>query len=102
MSDATLREILKEEYAADLPISGGLGDSMKGAIRVEKECTDRAELERQIIDYCAQLLGYEWKMLETRPAKRLGRVYDKVAIERKDDPDNYYTYYFDVTDCVST
>jgi len=99
MEDLTVKQIIKKFFNVDLPISGGSGNSIVNAIKIESSTEDEGvQLEYQVLDYIHQLGNKSWRVIKQELLREGNKAYDKLTVEVKDDLQNYHNYYFDITD----
>jgi len=96
----TLKEIIKKEFKIDMPISGGNGNSMDDAIKIDKECRDWSAVEYSCLKYINQLMNRSWKLKEQSLMEKNGRQYDQMKLKIDGDDNSFYNYYFDITDHI--
>ena len=96
----TLKEILKKEFNIDMPISGGNGNSMDDAIKIDKEHKDWSAVEYSCLKYINQLMNRSWKLKEQSLMEKNGRQYDQMKLKIDGDDNSFYNYYFDITDHI--
>ncbi|MGW8122232.1 hypothetical protein ACV07N_06185 [Roseivirga echinicomitans] len=100
-----IRELLKEDFGVDLPISGGLGNSIDNPVIIERTgINDYVGTEHSFLKYIGLARGIEWKLIQQELLEDDGRTLDKIKIETKQLTSKEVitqieNYYFDITDC---
>lgn len=100
-----IRELLIEDFGIDLPISGGLGNSIDDPVIIERTGNnDYAGIEHTFLKYIGLGRGIEWKLIQQELLEDNGRTLDKIKIETKQLTSTEVitqveNYYFDITDC---
>jgi hypothetical protein len=103
-----LRELLKEDFDIDFPISGGIGNSRDNPIVIHKEHpNDYTSVEYGILRCIGVGRGVEWELVQQALLFHNGRKLDQIKIKTKENTDEQIisqieNYYFDVTECIDT
>lgn len=101
----TLKELLKNNFGMDLPISGGTGNSIDNPIIIHKKgINDYVGTEHVILRCLGVGRNVEWKMIGQRLLSYNDRRIDQIKIETKQETANEIitqveNYYFDITEC---
>jgi len=98
----SLKEIFKREFGHDLPISGGTGNSIDNAIKIDKEYEDWSDVLYTCLRLSNRLLQRNWKIVLQTTIEKNGRTFDKIKLEIEGDDKNYYNYYFDISDHLNS
>lgn len=102
------REIIKTQFGADLPISGGIGNRSENAVVIERTpLNDYVSVEHQVLKYIA--LGRElldWKIIHQQLLFENGKSLDKLQVKVIFKKDGQFfeateNHYFDITDCTN-
>lgn len=95
---------IKRDYrrlkSADLPISGGGGQSRKDAIVIARK-KDYVSVEYAVLNFLADMRGVSFEVVEQALLGVGDRKVDQIKVAWANDPDNYYNLYFDVTAALS-
>jgi hypothetical protein len=104
--DLNLRELLKQDFGFDFPISGGSGNSIDNTIVFEKAESnyDYVGYEYKILECLGRGRRIEWKRISQTLLNHDNRKIDKIKIETKETTDTEIitqieNYYFDITQC---
>jgi len=102
----TLRNLLKQDFGVDLPISGGFGNSIDNPVIIERSngINDYASTEYFILKCLAEERKIKWKTIGQECLTHRNRKIDRIKIEvALTTPIETITttenYYFDITDC---
>ena len=102
-----LRELLKQDFEMDFPITGGQGNSIDNPIVFERTDSNYYYVgyEYSILKCLGIGRRITWKVISQELLKHNGKDIDKVKIETTQTmPTQIITqienYYFDVTQCV--
>lgn len=101
----TLKELLKEDFEVELPISGGFGNSIDNPIIIHRtEINDYVGTEHLILKCLGKGRRIEWKILGQELLNDNSKQIDKIKIETKETTEfelitQIENYYFDITDC---
>ncbi len=102
-----IRDLIKEDFGADLPINGGSGNSIESAVVIERSgfINDYVSTEYDYLKYIGLGRGIEWKSLGQELITHNNRTIEKIKIETKETTETEIitqieTYYFDITDCL--
>lgn len=102
----SVRQMLKRDFGVDLPISGGIGNSINNPVIIEPQAgTDYRQVENDYLKYVCMGRKVIWEFIGRDPVGRGDRRMDKVRIGTQEfTPEEVITqvehYYFDITDCV--
>lgn len=90
---------VKVGFGVDLPISGGMGDSIENAFIIEESNSGKGiSIEYKILDYLFGFMGLkEWKLEKQELIEKENRYYDKLQFSWDEDKENFHSYYFDIT-----
>lgn len=94
------------EFGVDLPISGGIGNSIDNAVIIEYvgPMNDYTETEYAVLKYIGLGRGIEWKVTKQELHFHEGKKIDKIIIETTEQKGNQLSstlenHYFDITAC---
>ncbi len=94
----TLKDILRDTFETEFPISGGYGNSPEDAIVIECEKTgDGIEMEYRIVNYLMLLLDKTGNLERQELVHEEDRHYDKIIMALEDDEESFYEFYFDIS-----
>ncbi len=96
----TIKEQIKKDFGVDLPILGGDGQSIDNPIIIDPKCKDWSSVEYSYVKLINQALGRSWKVVNTSLIEHNGHKIDQLKLAIDGDDENFYNYYFDVTDHV--
>ena len=103
-----IKELLKKAFNVDLPIRGGMGNSIEEAVVLESAgpLNDYVSLEYQIMDLISTGRDVSWKLERQELLVKDGRRYDKLMVAVKGINGNpmpfvLENHYFDITECVN-
>jgi hypothetical protein len=75
-----LNDLLKTDFGIDLPISGGLGNSIDNAIIIHRSgVNDYLRTEYSILECLGKVKGIEWEVLEQALLKHNGSLLIKLC-----------------------
>lgn len=100
-----LKELLKKDFGVDLPISGGIGNSIDNPIIIHlAKFNDYVGTEYSVLNCIGKGRGIEWKIVEQGLLSHQDKKIDKVKIETIQLTDDskitqIENYYFDITEC---
>ncbi len=103
--DIKLKELLKNDFGIDFPISGGTGNSIDNPIVIHRTgSNDYTATEYAILRCLGIGRRIDWKLLRQSLIHQNGKVFDQMKIEtRMVTEDEIITcienYYFDITEC---
>ncbi len=104
-----LRELIKNDFGVDLPIKGGMGNSIDNPIIIEKSgfINDYVATEYAVLKYLGLGRRIEWKTLGQQLLTHNNRTIDKIKIETKEATEEEIitqieNYYFDITECLGS
>jgi hypothetical protein len=99
----TLKELLKQDFQADLPISGGTGNSIDNPIVIHRVgINDYTGTERFILDCLGKGRRIKWRFLGQQLLFHEDKKIDKIKIEilqMNETEPHIENYYFDITEC---
>ena len=103
-----IRELLKKTFNEDLPIRGGMGNSLKEAVILEPAgpINDYVALEYRVMDLISTGRDVSWELQRQELIVNNGRQYDKLIVAVKGINGNpmplvLENHYFDITECVN-
>ena len=103
-----IKELLKKAFNVDLPIRGGMGNSIEQAVVLESAgpLNDYVSLMFQIMDLISTGRDVSWKLERQELVIKDGRRYDKLivvvrGINGNSMPLQNENHYFDITECVN-
>ncbi len=101
-----IRELLKGAFNEDLPISGGMGNSIDAAVVLESAgpLNDYLSLEYKVIDFISRGRNVSWEFKGQQLVIKDNRKYDKLLVAVKGIngnpmPLHLESHYFDITKC---
>ncbi len=101
-----LRELLKNDFNIDFPISGSTASSQDNPIVIHKhDRHDHSSVEYGILRCIGFARGVEWEFIEHRSVEHNGKYLDQLTIETKKTTateiiTQLESYYFDISECV--
>jgi hypothetical protein len=103
-----IRELLKKSFNEDLPIRGGMGNSLEQAVILESAgpVNDHVALEYRVMDLISMGRDVSWELKRQELIVKNGRQYDKLIVAVKGINGNplplvLENHYFDITDCIN-
>ena len=103
-----IRELLKKSFNEDLPIRGGMGNSLEHAVILESAglVNDYVALEYRVMDLISMGRDVSWELQRQELVVNNGRQYDKLIVAVKGINGNpmplvLENHYFDITECVN-
>jgi hypothetical protein len=103
-----IRELIKKAFNEDLPISGGMGNSIEAAVILESAgpLNDYVSLEYQVMDLISKGRDVNWELKGQELIVKEGRKYDKLMVAVKGingNPMPLQTeyHYYDITNCMN-
>ena len=97
MAMESLKEIIREAFNVDLPLSGGGGSSFEDAIRIETEDSSGIGVEYEVLKHIHWLGDKTWQLERQRLVEKDGKAYDVLTVALDDEPDVVRNYYFDIS-----
>ena len=104
-----IRELIKKAFNEDLPISGGMGNSIEEAVILESAgpLNDYVSLQYQVMDLISRGRDISWELKGQELVVKDGRKYDKLEVIVKGINGNPMTlqteyHYYDITNCINT
>jgi hypothetical protein len=101
-----IRELLKGAFNEDLPISGGMGNSIEAAVVLESAgpLNDYLSLEYQVMDLISRGRNVSWEFKGQELVVKDDKKYDKLLVAVKGIhgnpmPLHLEYHYFDITKC---
>ena len=101
--DISIRELIKEDFGVDLPISGK-GNSIDNPIVIHSgETNDYTGVEYAVLKYLGIGRRIKWKIIRQELLSHNGRMIDKIKIETVQTTETQIitqieNYYFDITE----
>ncbi|MBS1232725.1 MAG: hypothetical protein H6R42_379 [Nitrospirae bacterium] len=101
-----LRQVLKDEFGIDFPISGGPGTSRENPIIIHHTIpNDYTSVEYAILQCLGLGREIAWKLLQQLTLNHNERTLDRLKIETTQVTEGEIitqveNYYFDITECV--
>jgi len=96
--ELSLKETIQKNFGIELPISGGWGGSIEDAIKIDKEYKDWSDVMYTCLRLINRMLGRGWKLVKQTTVEKDGKTFDQMKLEIEGDSNNYYNYYFDISD----
>lgn len=101
--EISARQLLFQNFGVELPIAGGVGNSIENAVVIQYEIPNNyVSMEYLYLKYIGFGRGISWKTIRQEYFERDGKHYDKITIEvtpsEKEEP-HHENFYFDITDC---
>lgn len=104
-----IRELIKKAFNEDLPISGGMGNSIEAAVILESAgpLYDYVSLEYHVMDLISKGRDVCWELKGQELIVKDGRKYDKLMVAVKGINGNPMPlqleyHYYDITNCMNT
>jgi hypothetical protein len=102
-----IKELIKKAFNVDLPISGGMGNSIEQAVILESAgpLNDYVSLQYQVMDLISMGRDVSWELKGQELIVKAGRKYDKLMVAVKGINGNpmplqLENHYFDITKCI--
>ncbi len=102
-----IRELIRKVFNDDLPISGGMGNSIEEAVILESAgpMNDYLTLEYQVMDLIAKGRDVSWELKKQSLVVKDDRKYDKLEVAVKGINGNLMPlrleyHYYDITKCM--
>jgi hypothetical protein len=103
-----IRELIKKAFKEDLPISGGMGNSIEQAVILESAglLNDYVSLEYHVMDLISKGRDVSWELKGQELVVKDGRKYDKLMVAVKGINGNPMPlqieyHYYDITNCMN-
>lgn len=103
-----IRELIKKVFNVDLPISGGMGNSIEQAVILESTgpLNDYVSLQYQVMDLISKGRDVSWELKGQELIVKDGRKYDKLIVAVKGIngspmPLQLEYHYYDITNCMN-
>lgn len=103
-----IRELIKKAFNEDLPISGGMGNSIEQAVIMDSAgpMNDYVSLEYQVMDLISLGRDVSWELKGQELVVKDARKYDKLMVAVKGINGNPMPlqmeyHYFDITKCMN-
>jgi hypothetical protein len=102
----SVRQLLKHDFGVDLPLAGGIGNSVKDPVIIKSEAgPDYRQVEDEFIKYICLGRRVKWEFLQrdllTEGQRRLEKVKIRTQeITQKEIITQIENYYFDITECI--
>jgi hypothetical protein len=104
-----IKELIKKAFNEDLPISGGMGNSIEQAVILESTgpLNEYVSLEYQVMDLISRGRDVSWELKGQELIVKDGRKYDKLMVAVKGingNPMPLQTeyHYYDITNYINT
>jgi hypothetical protein len=104
-----IKELIKKAFNEDLPISGGMGNSIEAAVILESAgpLNDYVSLQYQVMDLISKGRDVSWELKGQELIVKEGRKYDKLEVVVKGINGNPMPlqieyHYYDITNCMNT
>ena len=101
-----IREQIKKDFGVDLPIKGGIGNSIDNPIILEKQnqVYDFVATEYAYLKFLGIGRGIIWQPIKQKMILHNDRRIDKITIKTVETTDEEIVtqienYYFDITEC---
>jgi hypothetical protein len=101
----TLKDLLKNDFGVELPISGGFGNSIENSVIIHKVgINDYVGTEQYILECLGKGRRIRWKILGQEFMNHNNKKIDKIKIETvqltaSEIITQIENYYFDITEC---
>jgi len=102
----TLREIVKQTFNVDLPIKGGIGNSIENSVIIERTTplNDYVSVEYEVLKYIGLGREITWEVVKQELIINNNRKIDKLLVKVQGQKENnlgeqLVNYYFDITEC---
>lgn len=99
--DLSLREKIKRDFGEDLDISGGGGQTIGDPIVINESCKDYVGMEYYVIKLIYSAMGVNYKVAKQTLLDNDDKKIDQIKLAVESDDDNFYNFYFDVTEHVN-
>jgi hypothetical protein len=103
-----IRELIRKAFNEDLPISGGMGNSIEEAVILESAgpMNDYLTLEYRVMDLIAKGRDVSWELKRQSLVVKDDRTYDKLEVAVKGINGNpmplrMENHYYDITKCFN-
>ena len=103
-----IRELIRKGFNEDLPISGGMGNSIEEAVILESAwpMNDYLTLEYRVMDLIAKGRDVSWELKRQSLVVKDDRKYDKLEVAVKGINGNpmplrLENHYYDITKCLN-
>lgn len=100
-----IKELFQKAFNIDLPISGGMGDSITNAIKIHQDgiLNDYIQTEYSVMRYIAMGREIQWKLIQQDLIIHETKTIDRLTIEVKGLGNNtvalhHEFIYFDITE----
>jgi hypothetical protein len=100
--------LIKKVFNEDLPISGGMGNSIEQAVILESAgpLNDYVSLQYQVMDLISMGRDVSWELKGQELIVKDGRKYDKLTVAVKGIngnpmPMQLEYHYYDITNCMN-
>lgn len=101
-----IRDLIKQDFGKDLPISGGDGNSIDTPIVIHRKAGNKyVAMEYFILQCLGEVRQIEWKLVQQALMEHHGRQIDQMKIETIQTTEHEVitkieNYYFDITECI--
>jgi hypothetical protein len=103
-----IRELIRKAFNEDLPISGGMGNSIEEAVMLESAgpMNDYLTLEYRVMDLISKGRDVSWELKRQSLVVKDDRQYDKLEVAVKGINGNPMPlrleyHYYDITKCMN-
>jgi hypothetical protein len=103
-----IRELIRKAFNEDLPISGGMGNSIEEAVILESAgpMNDYLTLEYRVMDLISKGRDVSWELKRQSLVVKDDRKYDKLEVAVKGINGNpmplrLENHYYDITKCMN-
>jgi hypothetical protein len=103
-----IRELIRKAFNEDLPISGGMGNSIEEAVILESAgpMNDYLTLEYRVMDLISKGRDVSWELKRQSLVVKDDRKYDKLEVAVKGIngnpmPMQLQNHYYDITKCMN-
>ena len=101
----SVRQMLKRDFGVDLPIAGGIGNSINDPVIIESQAGGYRQVENDYLKYVCTGRRVKWELVQRDRVDSGERSIEKVKIKTQETTSEEIitqveNYYFDITDCV--
>lgn len=103
-----IKKLIKKDFGVELPISGGLGNSIDNPIVIHRtELNDYVDTEYFILKCLGIGRRIKWKMINQALLSHNNKDIDRIKIETIEITEteiitSIENYYFDISECIGT
>jgi len=98
-----LKRVIERVYDINLPIGGGLGESLDDAVVLQAvAASNYISLEYKVLDYLADLENYKYEVLTQCLLNKGPSVFDRITVKficTMAGEEIIKHYYFDISQC---